>query len=445
MQLLSEKIQTWLSKQPAHIFSIFAIVAAFSSYFSMYAFRKPFAAGSYAEIEAVTILGATLQYKTILIISQVIGYCLSKFMGIKIISEMPASRRALSIALCIGIAWSALLLFAVIPAPYNILCLFINGLPLGMIWGLVFGFLEGRKVSEVLGVGLSASYILASGVVKSVGKVLMNAGVPEFWMPFATGACFAIPMAVFVFLLASLPPPTPEDIAERTERKPMDAEARKAFFKRYLPGLLSLTVLYILLTAYRDFRDNFAVEIWKALGKNEKESAALLAGSELPVTVGVLLVLAFLMFIKDNRKALLAVHVIMLLGTATVGVSTLLFSMDIIGPTSWMILIGFGLYAAYVPFGCILFDRLIATVNAVGTAGFLIYVTDAFGYLGSVGLMLYKDIGSPDLSWLEFFQGRQLRDCHLLYRTLPGITALLLALTTVRKVAETSIALQVGC
>ena len=69
-----------------------------------------------------------------------------------------------------------------------------------------------------------------------------------------------------------------------------------------------------------------------------------------------------------------------------------------------MILIGFGLYAAYVPFGCILFDRLIATVNAVGTAGFLIYVTDAFGYLGSVGLVLYKDIGSPDLSWLEFFK-----------------------------------------
>ena len=72
-----------------------------------------------------------------------------------------------SIALCIGIAWAALLLFAVIPAPYNILCLFINGLPLGMIWGLVFGFLEGRKVSEVLGVGLSAA-ILAVVVKVSV-------------------------------------------------------------------------------------------------------------------------------------------------------------------------------------------------------------------------------------------------------------------------------------
>ena len=30
------------------------------------------------------------------------------------------------------------------------------------------------------------------------------------------------------------------------------------------PGLLPLTLLYVLLTAYRDFRDNFAVEIWAA-------------------------------------------------------------------------------------------------------------------------------------------------------------------------------------
>ena len=198
MQVLSEKIQTWLVNSQ-HIFFNLRDCGGVFVLFQYVCLSETFAAGSYAEIEAVTILGATLQYKTILIISQVIGYCLSKFMGIKIISEMPASRRALSIALCIGIAWAALLLFAVIPAPYNILCLFINGLPLGMIWGLVFGFLEGRKVSEVLGVGLSASYILASGVVKSVGKILMNAGVPEFWMPFATGACFAIPMAVFVF------------------------------------------------------------------------------------------------------------------------------------------------------------------------------------------------------------------------------------------------------
>ena len=109
------------------------------------------------------------------------------------------------------------------------------------------------------------------------------------------------------------------------------------------------------------------------------------------------------MFIKDNRKALLAVHCIMLLGTALVGISTMLFQAGMIGSVLWMILIGLGLYAAYVPYGCILFDRLIAMVGALATAGFLIYVADAFGYLGSVVLMLYKDFGGPDLSWLAFF------------------------------------------
>ena len=399
----SATIQRWLSKQSALIFSLFAIVAAFSTYFSMYAFRKPFAAASYEGVAALSVFGLAVKYKTALITFQVFGYCTSKFLGIKIISEMRPENRAKMIFGCIGVAWLALFAFAVVPAPWNIVCLGLNGLPLGMVWGLVFGFLEGRRVSEVLGVGLSASYILASGVVKGVGRGLMDAGVPEFWMPFTTGACFAVPMGIFVFLLSCLPPPSPEDIAARTERVPMDGPARKAFFLKYLVGLLPLTLLYVVLTAYRDFRDNFAVEIWRSLGYKKDEVATMMAGSEVPVTVGVLLILALLMVIRDNRKALLTVHGIMLAGTAMVGVSTLLFELEVIGPAAWMITIGLGLYAAYVPFGCILFDRRIATVGAVGTAGFLIYVTDAFGYLGAVLLMLYKDIGSPDLSWRTFF------------------------------------------
>ena len=183
----SKRIENWLTQQSPAVFSIFAIIAAFCTYFSMYAFRKPFAAASYEEVEAVQLFGLVIQYKTILIISQVMGYCTSKFIGIKIISEIPASRRAIAIAVCIAIAWGSLLLFAVVPTPWNIWCLVLNGLPLGMIWGLVFGFLEGRKVSEVLGVGLSASYILASGVVKGIGKQLMNAGVPEFLDAFCRG------------------------------------------------------------------------------------------------------------------------------------------------------------------------------------------------------------------------------------------------------------------
>jgi len=383
----------------------------------MYAFRKPFAAGTFDGQMDIPFLAAPLAFKTVLIISQVAGYCVSKFIGIKVISEMPAQKRALSILGVVLIAWLALAAFAVAPMWAKPLCLFVNGLPLGMVWGLVFGFLEGRQLSEVLGAGLSASYILASGVVKGVGRSLVqDHGISEYWMPFATGAVFVLPMVFVVWLLANLPAPSEADEALRTKRAPMDAAARKKFFFSYLPGLLPLTLLYIMLTAYRDFRDNFAVEIWAALGYAEEP--AILAYSEMPVTVIVLGTLALLMLIKDNRKALLAVHAIMLTGTALIGISTLLFNMGILGPATWMIAVGTGLYVAYVPYGCVLFDRLIAAVGAIGTAGFLIYVTDAFGYLGAVMLMIYRDLGQPSLSWLEFFVGASYGTaivCTLLY------------------------------
>ena len=56
----------------------------------MYAFRKPFTAAKY---EDMVWLG--IGFKTILIASQVTGYTLSKFIGIKLISEMPAEKRGL--------------------------------------------------------------------------------------------------------------------------------------------------------------------------------------------------------------------------------------------------------------------------------------------------------------------------------------------------------------
>jgi len=68
-----------------------------------------------------------------------------------------------------------------------------------------------------------------------------------------------------------------------------------------------------------------------------------------------------------------------------------------------MILAGAGLYMAYTPFNAMLFDRLIAFSGRVATAGFLIYVADAAGYAGSVGLLLWRNFGGFKLDWLQFF------------------------------------------
>jgi hypothetical protein len=80
-----------------------------------------------------------------------------------------------------------------------------------------------------------------------------------------------------------------------------------------------------------------------------------------------------------------------------------MFELEMIDAPLWMILIGMGLYLGYVPFNSIFFDRLIAAFQYVGTVGFIMYVADAFGYLGSVSVLFFKEFSYAKLSWLEFF------------------------------------------
>ncbi len=393
-------VTRYLRGASAQVFSVYAIAVAFTTYFCMYAFRKPFTAATFDGVVDVPGLGA-VDYKIFLIISQVIGYCGSKFIGIKVVSEMSGKRRAIAIIGVICAAEVALMLFAITPRPYNAIFLFLNGLPLGMVWGLVFGFLEGRRITEALGAGLSASYMLASGVVKSIGKWLMVMGVSEQMMPLTVGLMFLPLLMLAVYGLKLLPPPTAADEAARVRREPMNGTQRVQFTKAFFPGLFLLTFLYMFLTAYRSIRDDFAREIWDALGYGSQPS--IFAWTELPVAFGVLIGLGFLMTIKDNRRALYIVHLMMAGGTALIGLATLGFELGFVSPVVFMITVGLGAYLAYVPFGCVLFDRLIAAVGFVATAGFMIYVTDAFGYLGSVGIMLYKNFGAGQIAWLPFF------------------------------------------
>lgn len=374
------------------LLAIWAIAAAFTTYFCMYSFRKPFAAASF-DGEAFG-----MQLKIALVLSQVIGYALSKFIGIRLVSETPARRRAWTLIALIGFAELALVAFGLLPPAGKVIAIFFNGLPLGAVWGLVFGFLEGRRTTELLGAGLSASYIVASGIVKSVGLVLMQWGIPEGWMPAATGALFLPLFLLAVLALAKLPPPTRADVEARTERVVMDGDSRRRFFLQFAPGLISLTALYVFLTAYRDFRDNFAADVFAQLGVLD---TGVFATTESVVAAFVLVLLAAIFLIRDNRRALLAIHWLMGLGAALIALATAAFGLGLIDAVTWMILNGIGLYLGYVPYGCVLFDRLIAATGVVATSVFMIYVTDAFGYLGAIGVLLFKHFG-PQLSWLEF-------------------------------------------
>ena len=392
-------LTAWLEHTSRPLFVLYAGLAGFCAYFSMYAFRKPFTAATYDDVEG---WGFALDYKIALIVAQVLGYALSKFIGIKVIAEMPAARRGLAILALIGMSWSALVVFPLLPVRYGVIALFCNGLPLGLIWGLVFGYLEGRRTSELLGALLCASFILSTGVVKSVGAWLMiQHGVSEFWMPAATGALFMPLLAVSVFALSQLPAPSVLDELERTRRAPMNGRQRLLFLRQYAVGLLALILAYVLFTAFRDFRDSFAAEIWGALGYTD--AAWLFTASELPVAALALGGLGAVMLVRDNQRALLLMHVLIGVGALLIGVATLAFEAGWLPALPWMILSGAGLYLAYAPFNAMLFDRLIAVTRQVGTAGFLIYVADASGYLASVGLLFYRNFGASTVDWLDFY------------------------------------------
>jgi hypothetical protein len=395
-------VTRWLSKANPFAFNGYCVAAAFTTYFCMYAFRKPFAAGTFEGQVELPFVGA-IDTKILLILSQVLGYTISKFWGIKLVSEASRDHRARTILLLIVFAELSLLVFPLVPRGAGAFLLFCNGLPLGMVWGLLFSFLEGRRTTELLGAGLSTSYIVSSGVVKSTGRWVIDLGLPEEWMPAATGLLYLPLLLIALKALSLIPPPTAEDEALRTERRPMDRASRHAFLRRYWPGLAALTLFYMALTAYRDFRDNFAREIWDSVGY--AGDALIFTRSEAPIALGVLVVLALVVLIKDNRRATAVIHGILVGGTLLIGSATALYQLGAIESLTWMIAVGLGLYLGYVPLGCVLFDRIIAETRFVGTAGFMIYVTDAFGYLGSLVLLLYKNFGQPQSSSLEFFIG----------------------------------------
>ncbi|MBD1364327.1 hypothetical protein IDJ77_10950 [Mucilaginibacter sp. ZT4R22] len=377
--------------------SIYAAVVVFLAYTMIFGFRKSF---TVATFDGITVWGYS--YKTLLVISQVLGYMLAKFYGVKYIAELKRHGRWVTILVLTGIAWLSWLCFALVPVPYNIVFLFINGFPLGMLWGVVFSYVEGRRGTDFIGATLAVSFIFASGFVRSAGGWLMlEFGVTEFWVPFFTGLLFAGPLLLFVFLMEKIPAPDAADIAERHERTPMSKEQRQIFVRAFLPGLAACILIYTFATIFRDIRDNFGAEMWKEMGFFNQP--AIFSKTETPITLIILILIGSMVMIRDSYKALITAHVFIGIGFLLAGLSTLAFAGGYVAPIWWMATVGLGLYMVYIPFNAVFFERLIATFKYAGNVGFLIYLADSFGYVGSVGVLLSKEIFKVKLNWVSFF------------------------------------------
>jgi MFS family permease len=392
-------LQTSLTKkQNENKVAIYAAMICFLTYVSVYAFRKPFTVCSFAN--EVQVLG--ISYKSMLVIAQLLGYMSSKFFGIKFISERKNIGRGKIILLLVAIAWLSLLLFAIIPSPFNIVFLFTNGFPLGLLWGIVFSYVEGRRATDFIGAVLAVSFIFSSGLVKSIATLIQNNfDITEFWLPFFTGLAFVLPLLLFVYLIEKIPTPSENDIQHRTVRKEMTKAERSAFLKQFSTGIICLVIVYVLLTIFRDIRDNFTADIWKDAGFAHQPEKFL--QTEIPITLIVLLITGSLVFIKKNVSAFLTAHVFVLAGFCLAGIASYLFLHQQLPVFNWMLFVGLGLYAGYIPFNCMLYDRLVASFKASANVGFLMYVSDSFGYLGSVLVTISKNFFNIQIQWSTYY------------------------------------------
>jgi Family of unknown function (DUF5690) len=246
------------------------------------------------------------------------------------------------------------------------------------------------------------SFIFSSGFVKSVAEYIhLQFNVTELWVPFYTGLVFALPLLVSVYFLEKIPPPSEEDLASRSKRMPMSKEDRKKFVKIFLPGLVAAIGVYVFSTMFRDLRDNFIADMWIENGYGNQPS--LFTKTETPVSVILLILMGCMILVRSNIKALRYTHFIIMTGFLITGLSSLMFINHQITAFWWLASVGLGLYTAYIPFNCIFFERLIAAFKYPGNVGFLIYVADSFGYLGSVLVLFIKEFMKLHLKWSGFY------------------------------------------
>lgn len=290
--------------------------------------------------------------------------------------------------------------FGLLEAPYNVAAMFVNGLSLGCTWGVIFSFIEGRKVTDILASLFGVSMVFSSGVAKSFGLFAMNEmQIDQFWMPAVIGG-FALPLLVFMgYMLKRLPQPTAEDIALRNERVVLDGKGRVALFRKYAPILTLLFIGNFMLLVLRDIKEDFLVNILDM----SNQSSWLFARIDTIVTLIILGIFALFAFFRSNIRALLWLMTLVIAGCLTMTYVSFHYETLDLKPVTWLFIQSLSLYIAYLTFQTIFFDRFIACFRIKGNVGFFIALIDFIGNLGTVTLLSTKEFLNIELEWFTLF------------------------------------------
>lgn len=239
-----------------------------------------------------------------------------------------------------------------------------------MVWGLVVSYYEGRAGADFMMVCLCLSFIIGSGAVKDIALALLDMGYSQFWVPAIEGAIFSLLWLICIVGLNQLPQPNKEDVKMRGERVSMDHQMRLDYFLTFWPGLLALWFGAMCLTAYRDYRDSFAVEIIEDMGYQAVPGT--LSKTESMIAGILMIPIASLVFIKNNVRSFGISLFFLVSGSVILLIATTAYMATPYNGINYYMVTGLGSYLGYVPYNSVLFERLIGSLKKPCTVSFLV-------------------------------------------------------------------------
>lgn len=204
------------------------------------------------------------------------------------------------------------------------------------MWGVIFSFLEGRRVTDLLASLFGLSIAVSSGTAKSIGLFVVNTlGVSEFWMPALIGAVALPLLAGLGCILNNLPKPTAEDRAQRVERVTLNNKQRWEVFRSFAPVLTILFFANLFLTVLQDVKEDFLVKIINVDAAGLSSWA--FAKVDGVVTLIILAVFASLALMKSHIKVLSALLVMVIIGAVTLSFVAFNYDSLQLPPLVWLI------------------------------------------------------------------------------------------------------------
>ncbi|MEY4040862.1 MAG: hypothetical protein RL233_393 [Bacteroidota bacterium] len=369
----------------------------FSIYTCMYALRKPFSGLTYNDL---TLWGFNV--KIWMVLCQLIGYTLSKFVGIRFLGGLNRDYRGIFLICLMATSLVPLVILRFSVIEFWPFLMILNGFPLGLVWGLVFSYVEGRKHTELIGAMLACTFVFSSGWVKTIALWLqasLQLSINE--VPYITGAFALFPAVVFIILLERFPGPSREDIELRIERKALDPKTQKKILGELQYLILPFVIIYGLLTILRDFRDNFSADM---LNQYLVFNSQAFVKIELPVTLLLLCIVPGFSLIKSHIKSLKLTAYCISIGGCISLISVVGFQLQYLSLQALLIMSGAGLYLGYILINISVMDRIIGLSGISGNSSFLIYIADSIGYLFSLTITSIALLGNNDtVDWASIF------------------------------------------